>query len=211
MRLAAIILTGGRSRRMGRPKEALPFGDTTLLGWQCRTLAAAGALPIVVVARDAEQPLPPLPPGVDQAHDAAPDQGPLAAIAAGLARLEDHHGLADGEVAFVAACDLPYLRPDDVRFLLGLLGTAPVLMPRSAGLLQPLAAAYRLRCRRHAENLLQHGERTPRQLALLPGARIVEEAELRAHDPTVRFLRNVNTDEDYRTACRDLLPPGGAT
>ena len=57
MRLGALILAGGRSRRMGRPKESLPLGDTTMLGWQCRTLLACAA-PVVVIGRGAGQQLP---------------------------------------------------------------------------------------------------------------------------------------------------------
>ena len=68
---------------MGRPKESLPLGDTTMLGWQCRTLLACAA-PVVVIGRGAGQQLPPLPADVDVVSDELPGEGPLAAIAAGF-------------------------------------------------------------------------------------------------------------------------------
>ena len=50
MQIGAIILAGGRSRRMGKPKESLPIGDTTLLGRTSEVLLDC-AFPVVVVAR----------------------------------------------------------------------------------------------------------------------------------------------------------------
>ena len=43
-----IVLGAGSSRRLGRPKQTLPLGDTTLLGWVVRH-AEASALDRVVV------------------------------------------------------------------------------------------------------------------------------------------------------------------
>lgn len=45
---AAILLAAGRAARLGRPKEALPWRGTTLLGWAAAELAAV-ASPLVVV------------------------------------------------------------------------------------------------------------------------------------------------------------------
>ena len=73
----------------------------------------------VVVVAAAGQELPPLPPGVQVVHDAAPDNGPLQGLLAGL------HALAGRcDAAFVAACDLPGLTPELVRAVLAGLGDA---------------------------------------------------------------------------------------
>lgn len=47
--VAAVVLAAGQSRRMGRPKLLLPWGDTTVLGETLRQTCAARARPIVVV------------------------------------------------------------------------------------------------------------------------------------------------------------------
>ena len=47
--LGAVVLCGGRSSRMGRPKAWLPFGDEVLLQRVVRRIAEA-AWPIAVVA-----------------------------------------------------------------------------------------------------------------------------------------------------------------
>jgi len=47
--IAAIVLAAGRSRRMGRCKLTLSWGNTTVIGQVVATLAQAGAAPVLVV------------------------------------------------------------------------------------------------------------------------------------------------------------------
>lgn len=47
--VAAVVLAAGRSRRMGRCKLTLPWGNTTLIGQVVATLTQAGAAPVLVV------------------------------------------------------------------------------------------------------------------------------------------------------------------
>lgn len=81
---AAIVLAGGAARRMGgAAKPLLPVGGVPMLR---RVLAAtAGAYPLIVVG-------PPelageLPAGAELTREEPPGGGPVAAVAAGLARL----------------------------------------------------------------------------------------------------------------------------
>jgi molybdopterin-guanine dinucleotide biosynthesis protein A len=201
MRLGAIILAGGRSTRMGRPKESLPFGSGTLLGNLGTTLAAC-AHPVVVVARDGAQALPPLPAGVARTHDALPDQGPLAGLAAGMTWLLAQGRLAPTDACFVTACDHPFLTAATVRWLAARLGDDDAVVPQVGEALQPLCAVYRLVVAPRCRHLLAMGVASPRSLALAVRTRIVEADELRTLDPGLRFLRNLNTPADYDEARR---------
>ena len=49
--VVGVILGAGSSRRLGQPKQALPLGDTTLLGWAVREAEASSLERVVVVAR----------------------------------------------------------------------------------------------------------------------------------------------------------------
>jgi molybdenum cofactor cytidylyltransferase len=49
--VVGVILGAGSSRRLGRPKQTLPLGDTTLLGWVVREAEASSLDRVVVVAR----------------------------------------------------------------------------------------------------------------------------------------------------------------
>jgi molybdenum cofactor cytidylyltransferase len=49
--VVGVILGAGSSRRLGRPKQTLRLGDTTLLGWVVRAAETSSLDRIVVVAR----------------------------------------------------------------------------------------------------------------------------------------------------------------
>src|SRR5204863_7562312 len=75
-----LVLAGGDSRRMGRPKALLPVGDTTLVEWLTARLAPAAAH-LLVAARDPAQ----LPPGPRPhlVRHRSPGPSPLASTPAG--------------------------------------------------------------------------------------------------------------------------------
>lgn len=196
MRLGAIILAGGRSTRMGRPKESLPFRGDTLLGSLCTTLRD-GCEPVVVVARDAAQALPPLPSHARRIDDDRPGRGPLEGLATGLHWLADQGGFTDDDAAFVTACDHALVTAAAVRGLVAALGRHDAVMPRQADRLQPLCAIYRLRLLRAVDRLRGDETAGPNRLALAGDVLALDEQRLRAFDPTLSCLHNVNTPADY--------------
>lgn len=183
---------------MGRPKESLPFGDTTLLGQVAGTLVAA-VDDVVVVARGADQPLPPLPPGVAVATDAEPDRGPLHGLHAGLRHLQAQ-GYAPTDVAFASACDAPFVAPGLPAWLAARLGGELAVAPLVDGRPQPLCAVYRLAVLPHLDELLARGTTRLQDLLRHVATRLLAAAELRAIDPELRSVENLNTPADYERA-----------
>jgi molybdopterin-guanine dinucleotide biosynthesis protein A len=196
MRVGGVVLCGGRSSRMGRPKAWLPFGGEFLLPRVVRLLGEAVA-PVVVVAAPGQD-LPPLPSEVGVVRDPEEGRGPLQGLAAGLSALR---GRADA--AYASSCDAPFLRPAFVRRLVELIGERLVCVPRVGDYHHPLAAVYRVEVSETAARLL--AERRPRPFFLFEAVptRVVEEAELRDADPDFSTLRNLNTPEDYAAALRE--------
>jgi molybdenum cofactor cytidylyltransferase len=47
--VGAVVLAAGLSKRMGRPKMLLPWGETTIIGQVVKVLSAGGASPVIVV------------------------------------------------------------------------------------------------------------------------------------------------------------------
>lgn len=188
---------------MGKPKESLPFGEVTLLGHVCATLHRCTD-PVVVIARDGEQVLPPLPANTQVTVDLSPEAGPLWAICAGLRFVRSHGLLGAEDAVFVTACDTPFVHANLIAGLGRRLGDNQAVMPRIDGLLQPLCAVYRVAVLEVVENLLAQGIRTPRSLASAVPTRLVEKAELEQLDPGLRSVENLNTPDDYEKALRSL-------
>jgi molybdenum cofactor guanylyltransferase len=194
--VGGIVLCGGQSSRMARPKAWLPFGDEIMLHRVVRLLGEA-VQPVVVVAAPGQD-LPPLPPDITIVRDTESGRGPLQGLAAGLAALE---GKADA--VYVSSCDVPFLRPAFVRRLIELLGDAMICVPRVGEYHHPLAAVYRVGVRGAVERLLAESRLRPFYLFDAVPTRVAEPAELADVDPTFQTLRNLNTPEEYEQALRD--------
>jgi molybdenum cofactor guanylyltransferase len=192
-----IVLCGGQSTRMGRPKLSLPFGEETMLGRVVRIVGEVVS-PVVVVAA-ADQELPPLPPGTIVARDEIERQGPLGGLAAGLAALNGR-----AEAAYVSACDVPLLKPAFIRALIDALETHEMAVPRGEEYHYTLAAVYRAMLEPRVRGLIAAGRLRSQLLVQESDARLVDLADLRAVDPELESLQNVNTPADYAAALRSV-------
>lgn len=197
MILGSMVLAGGRSDRMGRSKPDLPWGDGSLLLHTVQVLLDC-THPVVVVARDDHQELPPLHTESELIFDPRPGEGPLQAVEAGMRFVA---GKCDA--VFVAGCDLPFLDSTVVGRLFDLLGDRNAVIPILDGKPQPLCAIYSNKLLPKVTALVQRGERRAQALCELEGVRILTADELRALDPRQRFCRDVDTPEDYQRALAD--------
>src|SRR5262249_1019225 len=104
--LAAVVLAGGESRRMGRDKATLPLpgepGETTTLVEHVVGIVGQRCEPVFVIAAPG-QPLPAL--SVPVIRDELRGLGPLPATGRGLRAAAE----AGARFAFVCAVDMPYL------------------------------------------------------------------------------------------------------
>lgn len=188
---AAILLAGGQSRRMGRPKAWLEFSGVPLLVHLAERLGAT--FPRVIVVGAPGQPLPPTT--ARRVDDERPGEGPLGGMVTGLRALGD-----GASFAFVCSCDAPFLAVSVAEYLANVCRCYDVAVPEWEGRLHPLHAVYRVAILPVLETLFTAGERRP--VALFDHVRtvIVREPELRALDPTGRTFWNMNTPDDYAAA-----------
>jgi molybdopterin-guanine dinucleotide biosynthesis protein A len=195
-RTGGIVLCGGQSKRMGRPKAWLPFAGEIMLPRVVRLLGEA-VRPVVVVAAPGQD-VPPLPADVAIVRDEEKGRGPLQGLAAGLRALR-----GQAEAAYLSSCDVPFLRPAFVRRLVELLGDHRICVPRVGEYHHPLAAVYRLEVADAVDQLLAEDRLRPFFLFEAVPTRVVEAAELADVDPTFQTLRNLNTPEEYEAALRE--------
>ena len=146
----AIVLAGGRSRRMGRDKAALAVGGRTLVEHvvaQVRPHVAEVLVSVETPGRLADL-------GLRVVADRQPGQGPMMGIGSALA-LATHH------LNLVVACDIPELPPDLVGRLFEAARAADAAVPVLAeGVRHPLLAVYHRRVLPRLEGLLAAGRRS---------------------------------------------------
>jgi len=185
-RVAGVMLAGGRASRMGgRDKAFAAVGGEPIA---VRTVRLFHTLfPQVLIATNRPERFGRL--GAETVTDEFPGSGPLAGIHAAMRR--SHHPFV-----FVAACDMPGLDPDVIRFLLGRVGAADAVVPRWNGDIEPLHAVYAVRCLPTIESCLRTGQVALRDVLPLVNAEYVDEAELRAVRGIAQSLTNVNTPEE---------------
>ena len=185
--VAVAILAGGQSRRMGRNKALLPLGDRPLIA-HIVSVAQSLAEEVLVVTRtpDSYAFL-----DVPLVTDRYPDVGPLAGVHAALAA-------ASRPWVIVLACDMPFVTPDVLRFLLAHRADVDVVMPRVGGREEPLHAVYRREvCLPAVEAAIRRGMR--RVISFLPTVRVryIDDDVLRSVDPALRSFWNANTPEEW--------------
>jgi molybdopterin-guanine dinucleotide biosynthesis protein A len=185
----AIILTGGKSSRMGRPKALLPFGGEPLIAHTVRTLRSLFAHAVIVAAPDQE--LPALP--VTLVRDELPFQGPVGGICYGLKA-------ASGDFAFVTSCDAPFLNLPLIAFLTEQISNYDVVVPYWQDRLQPLHAVYRKTVAPLLEEQLERSELRPIFLYKKVRTLEVPAQEIRRFDPEGLSFLNMNSPTDYESA-----------
>jgi len=189
--LGAIILSGGKSRRMGKTKSELRLGSKTMLEHVVQALSLVVDHLVIVCAPD--QALPFDGENIIWAHDAVGDQGPLQGVQAGLLALPQNV-----ERVFVSACDVPLLKPELVTHLFSLSQNTQAVVPQINGMPQPLTGVYAPEILPVVTRLLASGERSVQALLRQIDAHFVDEGVIRQIDPNLVSFENANTPEDYQ-------------
>ncbi len=180
--VTALILAGGRATRFGGiAKHALAIDGRTILERQRTVLAPRVGMLLV----SANQPID----GVETIAD-GDGTGPLAGIAAGLAR-------ATTPWLLVVAGDMPDLAGDVIDLMLARTAGDAVGL-RVGGLPEPLLCVLAVAAARPVLAALFAAERWKASglLDALAAVTWIDELALRAVDPELRSLRNVNSPAD---------------
>lgn len=179
----AVVLAGGRSRRMGRDKSLLPLNGKPLIQRIIEQLKPAFD-GLLVGANDAEKYrfL-----NAEVVPDLEPDRGPLMGILSCLVRSKH-------DLNFVTGCDIPEMHISFILEMLKLAGEYDIVMPAwPNGDKEPLFAVYRKSLIEPARAILERGGRQIVELFEYAKVRIVDM-------PDTGWYRNLNTMQDYTLA-----------
>lgn len=190
--ITGVLLAGGKSRRMGIDKRFLKLDGETLLH---RVLSVYELLFTEIVIVVAE----PLPELSDSKHlvvrDLVPNCGSLGGLYTGLS-------VARSARIFGAACDMPFLNPAAISYLVES-GMEDVVMPKlTATGFQPMHAVYSKACLPYLRHMIETRHLSIQEVLDHPKLRVrlVSEEELRSVDPELHSFLNLNTPEDAERA-----------
>lgn len=224
-RVSAVILAGGKSRRMGQDKAFLEIDGKPLIA---RVIACVEKIcaESIIVANDAQMYRQ---FGLQIVSDVLPGKGSLGGLYSGLLAAREKNILA-------LACDMPFLNLDLLQYMIALTPENDVVIPRARGLssktprssrerqprpdtiaprpdqelakeqdLHPLHAIYSKQCLLPIAEHLRLDDL--RLISFLPKVRtrVVEAEEIERFDPKHLSFFNANTPEDYEIAKR-MMP-----
>ncbi len=191
--IAAIILAGGESTRMGKDKALLTFGNETLLSRIC-LVGQEVATSVYVVSPWIEKYRSILPPGCLGIKEKlvlnAKSNAPIIGFTQGLESVKT-------EWVLLLACDLAQLSSSQVKqWLRGLTTVLPTTMaflPRNSKGWEALCGFYRPNCIASLNAYIDDGGRS-----FQGWLRDLQVEELKVSDRTCLF--NCNTPADWQSA-----------
>jgi len=189
-----LVLAGGESRRMGRPKALLPVAGRTLIDYLLDRLALAFAE--VLISSNNASSLPPAL-GYRIIGDEHPGAGPLAGIEAGLSA-------ASYDAVFAVGCDMPRVTPELARLLVDSATGHDAAVPRLEGSPEPACACYRRSARTAISAALAAGRFKAAEALRDLDVHYLEAEQLRAGGIATEVFWNINTPLDYQVFLASL-------
>jgi molybdenum cofactor guanylyltransferase len=206
--VAAFVLAGGKSARMGRDKALLPWRGQTLLE---RALEATRAVTqdVCIVGSKSK-----FGAYGNVVEDLVPERGPLGGIHAALR-------VSDRELNLIVAVDLPFVTRKLFSYLVQRAQRSACLaaVPRLAAGWEPLCAVYRKEFASAAEGALARGQNAVHRLLESYGTGIgagggilaIDEQELQGAGFSAQMFRNINTLVDFESYAEETsqqpIPP----
>jgi len=196
--LGALVLAGGESRRMGRNKALIRFGDKPLLLHVVeKVMTMAHEIRVVIGKNDnLDDYAAILPSSVKILRDAVEGKGPLVGILTGMERMRS-------EYTIVLPCDSPFVKREVLEHLVRLSQGVDAVIPRwPNGNIEPLHAVYRISSSFHAAKaaLRKKEQFVIDMIKRLNRVIYVSTDELRKLDPSLVTFFNINSQEDLTTA-----------
>ncbi len=186
--VTGVILSGGRSSRMGQNKAFLSVSNQSMIEAQVALFNQLFA-ETIVVSNEPElyQYL-----GVKVIKDIIPRKGPLSGMHAGLTE-------AQNQYSFIVPCDMPFLQADLIRLLISEAPGYDVIVPQIDDYLQPLHSIYHKRCIQPIENCLR--DDVFKIIAFYPWVKVkfVGEKKMNSicsREQLEQIFMNINTQKD---------------
>ncbi|MDQ0200927.1 molybdenum cofactor guanylyltransferase [Neobacillus ginsengisoli] len=191
MKAAAIILSGGNSRRMGTNKALLKINEKTTIERIAGELR--GFFDDILLVTNEPEVYRFL--GLKMVPDHYPGRGPLAGVHAGLTASEC-------EVNFVVACDMPFVSGQLAASLVNKVREYDAVVPVISGKQHPLYAVYNKKIAGRASQCIVNGQLRMKKVLDQLNVLFVTEEDLQT-DSSITLdhcFFNMNHPEEYEEA-----------
>lgn len=190
--MTGIILTGGKSSRMGQEKTLMPVGGVLVFRRTLDLFLELFDEVLIVTNREGRF----AGCGCREVVDLIPDRGPLGGVYTGL-----HY--AGSSPVFAVSCDLPFVHVSAIELLMKEAVAHDIVVPDIHGRLHPLHATYSRRCMPYLlERIRNNRLNITGFINEAQGLSIkrVSAGEWVKEDPEFRSLFNMNTVKDWDEA-----------
>lgn len=201
MAYSALILAGGRGKRMGYKEKALmDINGKPLITYAIKKLEKV-VDSIIISVRDKAQGelLNSVLPGYTLTYDSYENTGPLAGLLSGLMVCRD-------EFCFIAACDMPLINEKVVKMLFSRCENYEAAIPCwEDGFLEPLHAVYK--CKPmilETKKAITKGETIILSPVYKLKVNYIKVEDIRKIDPDLRTFINLNIPEDISQFINNL-------
>jgi molybdopterin-guanine dinucleotide biosynthesis protein A len=188
------ILAGGKSRRMGTDKSFVLLNEKPLLQHVIDRVSVLG-LPIILIAN---QPEKYEPFGLPIFTDIIPDAGSLGGLYTAIQS-------TGADRTLCVACDMPFLNPTLLRFLLDQCIGCDAVVPKTENTSHGLHAVYTPACSASMHANILQGHLAIHRVFSQFHTKFVTEDTLRVMDPLLQSLANMNTPADLTASCVDQI------
>ena len=183
--ITGVILSGGKSLRMGEDKAFIEIEGTPII--ERILLLFQGLFEEVIIITNQKNQYQYL--GVKVYEDLIPNLGALGGLYTGIAR-------SSFPYSFVIACDMPYLNRAIIEHLAEKTEGYDVIIPKTEDGLQPLHALYSKQCLGAINEILKENKKRIIDFFPLVRVKIVDEKGFHSLDPHRESFINLNTPED---------------
>ncbi|MDY6826022.1 MAG: molybdenum cofactor guanylyltransferase [Bacillota bacterium] len=186
-----VILAGGDSKRLGRPKALLDFDGTSMIELIIKILDPLFAE--IIVVTDHPELYSDLPVRLVGDLFTGCEKSPLRGIHAGLRASKLPY-------QFVVACDMPFLNRSLIRYMAGFTADYDAIVPKIDSYFQPLHSFYKRSCAGAIEKQIKLGKCKVTDFYADLHIKFIGREDIERFDPHQESFININTFTDYQKA-----------
>lgn len=189
--MTGIILAGGENARMGLNKALLRIDGHTIIEHIVEVINYIFSEILVVTNSPGDFKFLKL----KSVRDVTSTRGSLAGIYSGLVHSKTHY-------SFFFACDMPFIKPDLIKFMMGESQGHDVVIPQGKGGLEPLHAIYSKNCIDPIKDQFSRSDFKIVDFFPQVKVKLIDQSTITRFDPGQIGFFNINTRADYLRALR---------